>query len=276
MKEKMRNEDMETENKVIQNEVQLPIVSSSGDFSLNPSTMAEALEMANLMADSDMVPEDFKGKPGNVLVAVQMGSEVGLPAVQAIQNIAVINGRPALWGDAALAVVKAHSAFESIKETLDESTMTAMCTIKRKNEEARTVTFSQSDAEKAGLWSKKGPWTQYPKRMLQMRARSFALRDVFPDALKGIAIAEEVRDIPPRDITAESEVISTERKPIQIEAYPQKRFDEKLPIWKARIEAGKDTAKDIIALISSKYLMSEDMTKALIEIDLDAIARRES
>ena len=59
-------------------------------------------------------------------------------------------------------------------------------------EERRT--FSQNDAEIAGLWSKAGPWKQYPKRMLQMRARAFCLRDLFPDVLKGLAVAEEVVD----------------------------------------------------------------------------------
>lgn len=59
------------------------------------------------------------------------------------------------------------------------------------------------DAAKAGLKGKQGPWTQYPKRMMQMRARSWALRDVFPDVLRGMPVAEEVMDYAPteRDIT---------------------------------------------------------------------------
>jgi hypothetical protein len=56
-------------------------------------------------------------------------------------------------------------------------------------------TFSQDDAKTAGLWGKQGPWSQYPKRMLQLRARGFALRDAFPDALRGIHSADESRDM---------------------------------------------------------------------------------
>src|SRR3546814_15538068 len=43
---------------------------------------------------------------------------------------------------------------------------------------------------------KQGPWSQYPQRMRQMRARAWAMRDGFADVLKGIGIAEEVRDFP--------------------------------------------------------------------------------
>src|SRR3546814_4979258 len=52
------------------------------------------------------------------------------------------------------------------------------------------------DAKKAGRAGKQGPWSQYPQRMRQMRARAWAMRDGFADVLKGIGIAEEVRDFP--------------------------------------------------------------------------------
>jgi hypothetical protein len=82
------------------------------------------------------------------------------------------------------------------KDSFDEKTMTATFTVMRKGSPEPTVrTFSQADAQKAGLWTKAGPWTQYPKRMLFQRARAFALRDTFADVLKGLRIVEEERDI---------------------------------------------------------------------------------
>lgn len=176
------------------------LVSDGGGMA--PRNLGEAMEFARLIANSQMVPKDYLGKPGNVLVAVQMGAEIGLPPMQAIQNIAVINGRGALWGDALLAVVMGHHAFESIEEMdhVDiEKAKAATCVIKRKGSPAHTATFSVDDAKRAGLWGKSGPWTQYPSRMLQLRARAFACRNVFPDALRGIQSAEEVRDIAPQE-----------------------------------------------------------------------------
>ena len=125
---------------------------------------------------------------------MQWGAEIGLQPLQAMQNIAVINGRPSIWGDAMLALVRSSGLLDYIRKELSEDGTTATCTVKRKNEEPAVSTFSIEDAKKAGLAGKQGPWTQYPKHMLKLRARSYALRDVFPDVLKGMAIAEEEKD----------------------------------------------------------------------------------
>jgi len=163
---------------------------------IQPKTFDELDRYAQLIARSSFCPAAMKGKAGDILVAVQMGAECGLSPIQSLQNIAVINGKPSIYGDAAMALVQAHPACQDVVETFDEETMTASCTVKRKGQKPYTSTFSRKDAEKAKLWGKTGPWTQYTKRMLQMRARGFALRDKFPDALKGLITAEEARDYP--------------------------------------------------------------------------------
>jgi hypothetical protein len=145
------------------------------------------------VSKSQLAPKGFQ-TPEAILIAIQTGAEIGLAPMQALQSIAVINGRPVLWGDAALAVASGHPDFMDIAEKFDGATNTATCSIKRRKRTAVTRTFSQDDAKKAGLWGKQGPWQQYPARMLQLRARAFALRDSFPDALRGIGIREEVRD----------------------------------------------------------------------------------
>jgi hypothetical protein len=166
----------------------------TGTVNLAPQTFEQALTFANYLADSDLVPKDFKGKPGNCLIAMQWGAEVGLQALQALQSIAVINGRPALWGDGLIAIVRSSPACEYILEE-DDGKM-ATCRVKRRGEPEQARTFSMDDAKAAGLQGKQGPWSQYPKRMRQMRARAFALRDVFPDVLRGMPVAEEVMDTP--------------------------------------------------------------------------------
>ncbi len=173
----------------------------SESFSLTPKNLDEAMKFADILAKSTIVPKGYQGRPGDILVAVQMGAEVGLKPIQALQNIAVINGKPSIYGDACLALVKAHPAFEDIKESYSDETETAVCEIKRKGQSWHRTTFSRKDAEKAGLWGKQGPWTQYTKRMQQMRARGFNVRDTFPDALQGLILAEEAQDYPMDDVT---------------------------------------------------------------------------
>lgn len=165
-----------------------------------PRTFAEAMEFARVVADSDLVPREYRGKPGNVMVAVQMGSELGLAPIQSVQSIAVINGRPGVWGDAMLALVQGHPECEDVCESFAAAEMIATCTVMRRGRAPVTRTFGVADARLATLWGKAGTWTQYPRRMLQMRARAFALRDSFADALRGIGMAEELGDIPARPL----------------------------------------------------------------------------
>jgi hypothetical protein len=167
--------------------------------SLEPTTIQEAMRFSEILASSTMIPRDFQGKPGNVLVAIQWGREVGLGPLQALQNIAVINGRPSIWGDAALALVRGHPDCQSVQEGVDGEgdARHGWCEVTRRGEQPQRRTFSIADAKRAGLWGKSGPWTQYPDRMLQLRARGFAIRDVFPDALRGVLTREEAEDTPP-------------------------------------------------------------------------------
>lgn len=173
---------------------------------LTPTNLAEAMDMAKILADSSIVPKDFQGRPGNVLIACQWGAEIGLQPLQAMQSIAVINGRPSIWGDAMLALVQGSGLLTDIKEVVSDDGEVATCTVTRRGKAPVVRQFTMEEAKTAGLKGKAGPWQQYPRRMLQLRARAFALRDTFADVLRGVAIAEEARDTPVmRDVTPESE-----------------------------------------------------------------------
>ena len=157
----------------------------------------DAFRFAKMVASSDFAPKDFKNKPESCLLAIQHGSEVGLSPMQSLQSIAVINGRPTIWGDAALALVQASPVCEFVREYTEGEgdTLTAVCEVKRRGYPAPTVSrFSMADAKRAGLAGKSGPWSQYPSRMLALRARGFALRNAFADALRGLITAEEAQD----------------------------------------------------------------------------------
>lgn len=165
---------------------------------MRPTTIEGAMQLAEMFAKSDFVPQAHKGKPGNILVAMQIAATRDVQLLSVLQNVAVINGRPCIWGDFALALCRRHPEFEDIEERIEEGngTLAAVCTIKRRGQTPVVQRFSKADAQIAGLWGKSGPWTQYPTRMLTMRARSWAMRNAFPDALLGLSITEEAQDIP--------------------------------------------------------------------------------
>lgn len=168
-------------------------------FSFTPTTLKEAQEYAGIIANSGICPESFRGRPNDVLIVLQLGNELGLKPMQALRSLGSINGMPFAYGDGLLALVKRHSEFDDMKEWTEgdykSGTLTAYCTMMRKGKEPVTQKFSIDDAKLAGLWNKKGPWQQYPQRMLQHRARSFAARDAFPDALFGLMSEDEARNV---------------------------------------------------------------------------------
>jgi len=209
---------------------------------MQPAEVDALTKMANQFSKVTFVDANFQGKPGNLFLALAHAHEIGLPPAQAVQTLAVINGRVTIYGDGFLGVIQRSPAYEWHKETtkgtFPEDDYTAVCEFKRRGiDEPFRAEFSIADAKRAGKWEcdPKSPWTKYPKRMLQMRARAWAGRAAFSDALRGLAMTEEVRDyepaaqapqeraftrIPDPEDAPESKVVSVETAPCPMPVAP--------------------------------------------------------
>ena len=174
-----------------------------GERGVALSSMEDLFRLAKAIVLSGMAPRGYD-KPESVLVAIQMGAECGLPPLAALQNIAVINGRPTIYGDAVPAICS--PLVEEYKDemigTIGSDDWGCRVTIKRKGRADSIVrTFTVADAKRANLWGKAGPWTQYPQRMMLMRARTFAYRDACPDKMRGMLTQEEAAEMPMKNVT---------------------------------------------------------------------------
>lgn len=235
-------------------------------FSLAPASLSEAMEFAKMMADSEMVPKSFRGKPGDVLIAVQMGSEVGLQPMASIQNIAVINGKPGIYGDAGKAILQSKGCI------LDEDDIEivkkngrARCKITRPGWPPVERTYSIENAKVAGLWNKEGPWKTNPERQMAWRAFWFAARDVASDLLKGLGGAEELRDYKAaQEINmGAAEVVVEPKKVTELPAYPDEQFEVDLPGMTKAIKAGKRGPDFFIGTLSQSYTLSAEQKAAI-------------
>lgn len=152
------------------------------------------LAMAEILAKSGLMPKGMQTKEA-VFVALQMGAELGLSPMVAVNNIAVINGKPSLSTDIMHAVARNNREYGGC-QWVEQTDMRAECVIIRNNgaykEEVRGV-YTIEDARRAGLLEKDN-WKKYPTRMLKHRALSYALRDAFPDVLSGIYTPEELTE----------------------------------------------------------------------------------
>jgi hypothetical protein len=193
-------------------EGKLPAISAGANpLAIVPSTMDEVSRIAKMVFNGGMAPASFKNAEA-VGTAIMMGLELGIKPMLAINKIAVIKGRPAIWGDLVPALIFASGVVEEFKEWHEGEgdTRTAHCLIKRKGFDPVERTFSVADAKQAGLWDQRpivdkwergqkvgtkqndSPWFRFPDRMLQMRARGFCSRDAVPDVLSGLYLAEEL------------------------------------------------------------------------------------
>lgn len=211
---------------------------------LIPQSLDEAFRVSAAIAASGLAPRGID-KAEQIMVAIMAGAELGLAPFQSLQSFAVVNGRPTLWGDGLLAVVRGRGV--KVREWAEGQgdAMVAHCECTRPdNGEQIHREFSVADAKKAGLWGKTGPWQQYPKRMLQMRARALSLRDGCADMLRGIQVREEIDDYQPvRNVTPQPSGLA------------------------ARLAAGKATASEGFTAATAEQTPHDAETGEVIEDD---------
>jgi RecT family protein len=168
--------------------------------SLMPLSFQEKLSMANVFIKSNLMPRGYD-TPEKVVIALEMGHELGLPPLIAIMNIAIINGNPTLKADMMVALALRSGKIEDIKiqysgkENMNDDHFKCKVTIRRKGIETPfKASFSRQDANVAGL-SYKDNWKKYERRMLKHRAMAFCIRDALPEIFAGVYLPEELEGI---------------------------------------------------------------------------------
>ena len=248
-------------------------------LTIAPSDLQQAMQFCKVMAESDFVPDAYRGNPGNILAAMTMGAELGLGPMQSLNSIAVIKGRPSVYGDTLMSLVLGHPDCEDVIETIENAgtnEAVARCEVRRKGRQPVVRTFSMADAARAELSSKRGPWQGYPDVMLKHRARGFALRDSFADALAGFITAEEARDYqtipqsaPQSEPTCEPTIIDAQAVEVREaeEAAAPKVSEEVLHVLAvlASIEVPEQSALDYLNIESVEQI-TKDHIKQLREL----------
>ncbi|HUX01349.1 MAG TPA: hypothetical protein VMY35_10270 [Phycisphaerae bacterium] len=251
-----------------------------GDMLL--TSRKDAAWFASEITKSGLCPKQFQQRPADALIAILSGAAVGWAPMQSLQYIAVIDGRPSMYGDGPTGLVWASGSVEWIKEwwelndaqvsepqyaTLEEypDSLAVCWQTKRKDatEPSKVYRFSVSDAKVAKLWGKRGksgfptPWCLYPKRMLACRARAWGLRDCYSDALQGITQAEEWQDLAP---------VAHEPDPIEADVIDVPAPDDTASPQQKRTLIGK----------VNEYVRARDLSEPMATADLIvAVAKSE-
>lgn len=193
-----------------------------------PSSVEEMRWTIQTIQAAGLAPDSYKNDGNKIAVAIMKGLEVGLPPLNALANIAIINGRPSLYGDGVMALIQNSGQLDGMKVEdlgdvptggLDEwpDEFGVKVTMRRHGQDEPYIgEFTVAMAKRAGLWMKpnKKPWMEHPRRMLYWRAFSIAARNGFADVLAGLSVAEEAEDIPHEAPKADTSFLDDEPKDI--------------------------------------------------------------
>lgn len=189
-----RNTDMSTELQNIDDQTTvLPATDPSEEALDRMRRQAQAMQAAHqigtALAATSMVPQHFQNKPDDAAAAIMYGNELGLPAIQSLQQIFVVRGKPSMFARAMVAIIlsKGHRIFE----VESSPTSVTWAAVRRDTGDELVATWTIDRATQAGFTSNKLYETQ-PVEMLRAKAQSEVARNLFPDILLGMSAREDL------------------------------------------------------------------------------------
>ncbi|TSD68103.1 recombinase RecT [Aeromicrobium piscarium] len=148
--------------------------------------LAQQMDYARAVSSGDLLPQAYRGKPANVLLAIGLGQSMGLSPAESLYRIDVIQGKPT--ASAELIAANVRKAGHKLRVRVDDQAVSATATIIRADDEGyeHTVTRDQAWAKQMGLLNKDN-YKKQPTTMLQWRAITAVARQACPEALYGVA-----------------------------------------------------------------------------------------
>jgi hypothetical protein len=197
-----------------------PFNAGGGLNAMVPQTPEEYARMGKLLIEAGCVPASYEGRDphetrAKLIIGLMKSVEIGIPPITGLNGIMIVNNRPSVWGDLAVSLIQKSGLLQQMQVrqiggSFDKSADVSKwpddfgfrVMMWREGQESPYVgEFTVRDAKRAGLWMnhKKQPWIKYPLDMLFARARAKTMRMGFADALHGMAIVEEARDVAPEE-----------------------------------------------------------------------------
>lgn len=164
--------------------------------------VADARLTASAFYQSGMFP-NLKNE-AQAFVLIQAGSEMGVGAMEAVQGIQLIQGKPTMSANLLAALVKRHPRYDF---KVIEHTDTA-CRIEflQDGEPSGVSEFTLEDAKQAGLGNNQ-TWKKYTKALLFARSLTQGVRWYAPDVTSSAAYTPE--ELGADHVQSEPEIVQT-------------------------------------------------------------------
>jgi len=167
-----------------------------------PTALSELWKHARMIADSDIIPQAYRGKPANCVIAIELAQRMGSSPMLVMQNLDIIQGKPGWSSKFLIATVNACGRFTPIrfrfegKPNTKDWSCTAYAKEKSTEEVLDGVTVSIAMADTEGWLKKAGSkWQTMPQLMLMYRSAAFWARVYCPEVSMGLHNADEIEDM---------------------------------------------------------------------------------
>ena len=159
---------------------------------ITPKTLAETKELASILCKSSSIAEAFRGKEADTIMAIMMGAELGLRAMQSLASFDVIKGKVGMKPVAQLALVRSHATMDFIDVTSSSATSVTIESKRKGSERVLSTTFTMAQAATAKLTSS-DMYQKYPEQMLTWRCAAIHCRKFHSDITLGYYTTEELQ-----------------------------------------------------------------------------------
>lgn len=171
-----------------------------------------AQRKAQIYSKSTLVPKEYQGNIGNVLIAENMAKRMNADTLMVMQNLYVVHGKPGWSATFLIACFNSCGRFSAIKyrfsgePNTDAWGCTAYTTELGTGEKIEGTTITIAMAKKEGWFSKSGSkWQSMPEQMLRYRSATFMVRSTAPEIGMGLMTKEEIEDIGPQQMLVDAQ-----------------------------------------------------------------------
>ena len=174
----------------------------------NTDSFQNIFNIGKMFASSNLVPENYRNKPMDCTIAVDMANRMGVSPMMVMQNLYVVKGKPTWSGQACMSMIRGSKEFKNVRPiyTGERNTDTWGCYIQAEyrdtGEKIKGTEVTIAMAKQEGWYSKKdkygnetSKWQSIPEQMLAYRAAAFFARVYIPNSLMGVYVEGESEDI---------------------------------------------------------------------------------
>ncbi|MFO0386329.1 MAG: hypothetical protein ACK505_06090 [Flavobacteriales bacterium] len=215
----------------------------------NAKAFEEAQRFAKALVSSDLVPEAYKGRIDNALVALEMANRMNVSPLMVMQNLDIIKGKPSFSSKFLISMLNSCGQFSPLRFNYegegDKRSCIAYATELRTGEILKGPKASIEMAKKEGWYGKeRSKWPSMPDLMLAYRSAAFFQRLYAPELSMGIQTAEEVIDITPIQNEANHSFSAVEELNQNVVKKSSKKAQQSTPVTSTELESGNTKSDD--------------------------------